>query len=105
MPSTRAGADSMMLKRINPNTSPDLLARVRDNLHFFATKGLRTLVIGTRTIPPDVYADWSRRYDEAQGQVANDSSAEEKVRCSPQMTFCRLMDQQNSFVHAKTASV
>lgn len=75
----------MMLKRMNTNTSPDLLSRVKDNLHFFATKGLRTLVIGTRTIPPDVYADWSRRYDEAQGQVGMDSQAEEKVCPSPHM--------------------
>ena len=75
-----AGSDAMMLKRINPNTSSDLLSRVKDNLHFFATKGLRTLVIGTRSIPPDVYADWSRRYDEAQGQVGMDNQAEEKVR-------------------------
>ena len=74
------GADAMMLRRINPNTSSDLLSRVKDNLHFFATKGLRTLVIGTRSIPPDVYADWSRRYDEAQGQVGMDNQAEEKVR-------------------------
>lgn len=73
------GADAMMLKRLSPDTSPDLLERIQDNLHFFATKGLRTLVIGTRIIPPHVYADWDRRFVEAQGLLADDENCEDKV--------------------------
>jgi magnesium-transporting ATPase (P-type) len=74
------GADAMMLRRIRSNTSDDLLERVKDNLHFFATKGLRTLVIGTRVIAPDYYQEWSQRYDAAQGNVNMDDNAEEQVR-------------------------
>jgi magnesium-transporting ATPase (P-type) len=49
-------------------------------LRFFATKGLRTLVIGTRVIAPDYYQEWSQRYDAAQGNVNMDDNAEEQVR-------------------------
>jgi magnesium-transporting ATPase (P-type) len=74
------GADAMMLKRVKKTTSEDLLDRVNDNLHYFATKGLRTLVIGTRVIREDFFADWERRYDEAQGRLSEDAGADEKAR-------------------------
>lgn len=76
------GADAMMLKRLTPGTSSDLLARVHDNLHFFSTKGLRTLVVGTKIIDSNWFSQWSERYDTAQGMVGGTELAD-AVRCRP----------------------
>jgi magnesium-transporting ATPase (P-type) len=73
------GADATMLTRLSQSTSKDLLTRVNDNLHYFSTKGLRTLVVGTRMIPEDLYSDWERRYDDAQGKLLEDDRAEQQV--------------------------
>jgi magnesium-transporting ATPase (P-type) len=74
------GADAMMLKRLSAATSPDLLSRVNDNLHFFSTKGLRTLVIGTRMIANDEFESWAERFDTAQGTLVGGIELADKVR-------------------------
>ena len=75
------GADAMMLKRLATGTDADLLARVNDNLHYFSTKGLRTLVIGTREIEPDTFERWSDRFEAAQGNLMGGTEIADKVRC------------------------
>ena len=79
------GADVMMLKRLTKDTSQDLLARVHDNLHFFSTKGLRTLIVGTRIIDPEHFDRWSDRYEQAQGNLIGGVEIADKVRMSYQM--------------------
>lgn len=77
------GADVMMLKRLNGATPKDLLARVHDNLHFFSTKGLRTLIIGTRTIDSAWFDAWSDRYESAQGNLIGGTEVADRVRPAP----------------------
>ena len=77
------GADAMMLQRLSGDTSKDLLTRVNDNLHFFSTKGLRTLLVCTRIIDPDYYERWADRYENAQGNLIGGTELADKVRvCS-----------------------
>jgi magnesium-transporting ATPase (P-type) len=74
------GADVMMLKRLSKDMSEDLLARVNDNLHFFSTKGLRTLLVGSRTIDAEYFERWSDRYEQAQGNLVGGTEIADKAR-------------------------
>jgi hypothetical protein len=74
------GADVMMLKRLNTATSPALLSRVNDNLHFFSTKGLRTLIVGTKVIDSGIFERWSERFDQAQGNLTGGTEHVDKVK-------------------------
>ena len=69
------GADAMMLKRLHPQTDAALLARVEDNLHYFSTRGLRTLAIATRVLSLDEYEAWAAKYEAAQTYLGADSEA------------------------------
>lgn len=73
------GADAMMLQRLSSDTDADLLSRVNDNLHYFSTKGLRTLVIGTREIDPDTFERWADRFEAAQGNLMGGTEIADKV--------------------------
>jgi len=59
------GADSKVMKKIRSDTDFKLMSETEDNLTLFARQGLRTLVLGTKIIPEDVYSDWDARYQEA----------------------------------------
>lgn len=59
------GADSKVMKKIRPDTDADLVNRTNHDLHTFAKSGLRTLVIASKVISNDFYADWDARYQEA----------------------------------------
>ena len=72
------GADAMMLKRLSSEVPAALRDRVNDNLHYFSTKGLRTLIIGTREIDASFFEAWSERYEQAQGNLL-DSKVADKV--------------------------
>jgi magnesium-transporting ATPase (P-type) len=74
------GADAMMLQRLSKDTSGDLLARVNDNLHFFSTKGLRTLLVCTRIIDPGQFERWADRYENAQGNLTGGTELADKAR-------------------------
>jgi magnesium-transporting ATPase (P-type) len=73
------GADAMMLKRLAPDTDADLLARANDNLHFFSTRGLRTLVIGSREIDNTTFERWAERFENAQGTLIGGTELADKV--------------------------
>jgi phospholipid-transporting ATPase len=81
------GADAMMLKRLAPDTDPDLLARVNDNLHFFSTRGLRTLIIGSREIDNAMFEEWAERYEQAQGTLIGGVELADKV--GPPFSYIR----------------
>ncbi|KAL3132559.1 hypothetical protein ABBQ32_009098 [Trebouxia sp. C0010 RCD-2024] len=63
------GADSKMLSIVNKNTDAQLLEQTARNLHLFATQGLRTLVLGTKILQEEVWADWDSRYQDAAAQL------------------------------------
>jgi phospholipid-transporting ATPase len=72
------GSDAMMLKRLG-HTDADLLARANENLHFFSTRGLRTLVIGSRVIDNTAFEDWAERFENAQGTLIGGTELADKV--------------------------
>jgi P-type E1-E2 ATPase len=55
------GADSIIMKRMDPDKNPDLDATSR-HLTVFADEGLRTLLVTYKIIPVDVYKSWAARY-------------------------------------------
>jgi len=59
------GADSMMLKRLAEDTSPDLLEKTNDHLEQFSKEGLRTLVTAYREIEEEYFLKWYERYHDA----------------------------------------
>lgn len=59
------GADTKVMKKIREGTSPELLKRTEQDLHTFAKKGLRTLVLGSKEIDETEYDDWDGRYQQA----------------------------------------
>uniref|UniRef100_A0A914E2E4 Phospholipid-transporting ATPase n=2 Tax=Acrobeloides nanus TaxID=290746 RepID=A0A914E2E4_9BILA len=59
------GADTMILERIHPNTSPLLKDATMQHLDKFASDGLRTLCVAYKEIDPDFCMDWLNRYKEA----------------------------------------
>ena len=61
------GADARVLSLLSPSTPPALLAATEANLHTFATRGLRTLALGTRVLDPALAQDWAARYRSAAG--------------------------------------
>ena len=74
------GSDVKMLQRLAPDTSQHLLQETHNNLHFFATKGLRTLVVGARTIDPMWFEAWADRFEAAQADLAHGEKLMDKVR-------------------------
>jgi phospholipid-transporting ATPase len=59
------GSDTKVMAKIRKGTNEKLLQETNENLYTFACEGLRTLVLGTKLIPEEVYADWDQRYQEA----------------------------------------
>lgn len=59
------GSDAKVMKKIRASTAPDLVAATDANLHSFAQQGLRTLVLASKIVGEDAYADWDARYQEA----------------------------------------
>jgi phospholipid-transporting ATPase len=59
------GADTKVMKKIRSGTDAELTARTDSDLHTFAKRGLRTLVLASKVIPEEVYNDWDNRYQEA----------------------------------------
>ncbi len=68
------GSDIRVLERLRSDTDPDLLADTNRNLHLFATRGLRTLLLGTRVLTAEEFADWDARYQEAAADLDNRDS-------------------------------
>ncbi len=65
------GADAKVLPRLKPTIDPALLQNTHRNLHLFATKGLRTLLLGTRVLQEEEYNDWDVRYQAACADLDN----------------------------------
>jgi magnesium-transporting ATPase (P-type) len=59
------GADTKVMKKIRSGTQNELMSRTDSDLHAFAKRGLRTLVLASKVIPDEVYDDWDARYQEA----------------------------------------
>lgn len=59
------GADTKVMKKIRSGTDAELTSRTDSDLHTFARRGLRTLVLASKVIPEEVYDDWDARYQEA----------------------------------------
>jgi len=59
------GADSKVMKKIRSGTEGELMSQTDSDLHTFAKRGLRTLVLASKVIPEEVYNDWDARYQEA----------------------------------------
>ncbi len=59
------GADTKVMKKIRAGTDAELTSRTDSDLHTFAKRGLRTLVLASKVIPEEVYNDWDARYQEA----------------------------------------
>uniref|UniRef100_A0A914E1L8 Phospholipid-transporting ATPase n=1 Tax=Acrobeloides nanus TaxID=290746 RepID=A0A914E1L8_9BILA len=59
------GADTMILERIRPDTSPLLKDATMQHLDKFASDGLRTLCLAYKEIDSDYCMDWLSRYKEA----------------------------------------
>ncbi|KAL6765132.1 hypothetical protein V8C86DRAFT_2461703 [Haematococcus lacustris] len=59
------GADSAMLPLLRPDTPEEVLEATQRDLSFFATQGLRTLVVGARQLDPAWYARWDEGYQSA----------------------------------------
>lgn len=56
---------------LRPDTDAELLADTTRNLHLFATKGLRTLVLASRVISAEEFANWDARYQDAAADLDN----------------------------------
>ncbi|DBA01328.1 TPA: hypothetical protein N0F65_001833 [Lagenidium giganteum] len=68
------GADSIIFARLvkdkdGDSTSSMLQERTRNHINEFAQDGLRTLTIAIRDIPTDYYAEWSKRFRDAQNNL------------------------------------
>lgn len=58
------GADTVILERLESDNNPYVEATMR-HLEDYASDGLRTLCLATRTIPEKEYQEWSTIYEEA----------------------------------------
>ena len=65
------GADSMILKRLSPENSIEVLDKTKEDLKTFSKEGLRTLAIAYKELDRDYYMDWQKRYSEAQQEEFN----------------------------------
>lgn len=59
------GADDVMLARLDRDTDATLLRKTKEHLASFASRGLRTLVLGSRRLSRDKYNDWKNRWHDA----------------------------------------
>lgn len=65
------GADSVMYERMCRTGQEQLLEKTLEMLTVFAAEGLRTLVIAKADLDEKFYADWSKRYVDAQCAVTD----------------------------------
>lgn len=63
------GADNIMFDRLAEDHNPTTLAEAKNAVSEFAREGLRTLVVGYRTLSEDDWLDFSDRLDEAEKQM------------------------------------
>ncbi|KAK9806980.1 hypothetical protein WJX72_009386 [[Myrmecia] bisecta] len=59
------GSDAVMLPRLHHHGDAQVLKDTQDNLRAFSVQGLRTLVLASRVVPEQEYADWNVCYQEA----------------------------------------
>ena len=69
------GADSIMLPRLNLNQRQQDF--IEAELHNFAKKGLRTLVMAKKILTKEVYDEWHERYNTI--NVSNDLDKDDKL--------------------------
>eukprot|EP01025_Chloroclados_australasicus_P031044 TRINITY_DN3132_c0_g4_i1.p1 TRINITY_DN3132_c0_g4~~TRINITY_DN3132_c0_g4_i1.p1 ORF type:complete len:1356 (-),score=176.40 TRINITY_DN3132_c0_g4_i1:580-4509(-) len=65
------GSDNAILSRLSPSTEQSLIDQTNENLHVFATQGLRTLGIGVKVLSQEVYDAWDIKYQEAAQDLEN----------------------------------
>ncbi|KAJ1656786.1 hypothetical protein IWQ61_003703 [Dispira simplex] len=66
------GADSAILPRLSPTlTAPALLTHTENSIHQFSLAGLRTLVMATRTLEPDEFAELHELMEQAQCAISH----------------------------------
>ena len=56
------GADAKVMAMLDEGTPAEAREAAETNLAAFARRGLRTLALGTKTIPPSIWADWDERH-------------------------------------------
>lgn len=69
------GADSIMIPRCV--LSQPAKEQIEKDLYYFATQGLRTLLISKKKIEEDVYKEWSKRFFKV--STSNDKNKEDQL--------------------------
>lgn len=66
------GADSIILKRVTPDTSPELFDKTKEDLKTFSKEGLRTLAVAYKELDEAIFNNWQKRYAEEQQEDFNE---------------------------------
>ena len=59
------GADSVILKRLKPDTPVDIMDDTKEHLKQFSRDGLRTLAIGFKELEEEAFIKWNEKYADA----------------------------------------
>ena len=65
------GADSVINPLLGNANSNDIVENVRKDLHIYAKKGYRTLMLGFRQIPDTEFRNWKERFELASRAIEN----------------------------------
>ena len=79
----QGGRGSREQGRAHAGTDEALLQRVNGNLHYFSTKGLRTLVVGVREIDGGEFENWEERFRQANNNLTMGEELIDRVRRRP----------------------
>jgi len=63
------GADNVMKKRLKTPASSKLMSDTEKHLNQFVDDGLRTLLVGKTTVDPSFYANWKKRFQDAENSL------------------------------------
>lgn len=76
------GADSIIMKRLDPETPVELLDETRDHLRDFSQSGLRTLAIAYKELDEKEFLEWNEKYTSAllaEYNVLNEEDPKQKI--------------------------
>lgn len=73
------GADTEILKKLTDKTDPSFLAQSKRYVDYFSQFGYRTLLVGMKVLDSKEYEDWSKKFKEANMDLANKEKLTEEI--------------------------
>ncbi|CAA2988488.1 phospholipid-transporting ATPase 1 [Olea europaea subsp. europaea] len=73
------GADTTMFSVIDQSLNSNVVKATEDHLHFYSSKGLRTLVVGMRDLSASEFEQWQSSYEKASTALMGRASLLRKV--------------------------